>query len=98
MLVILLQNAVALPDLRRLFKRLLRANGGINRQHLIVRKVLLIQKPQPLCDIQIPVKKDVGVGRMIVLPVEVQILLIGKLRNMLRVAAGLVRVRGIREQ
>ena len=97
-LVILLQNAVALPDLRRLFKRLLRANGGINRQHLIVRKVLLIQKPQPLCDIQIPVKKDVGVGRMIVLPVKVQILLIGKLRNHLRIAARDNRIRGIRIQ
>ena len=97
-LVILLQNAVALPDLCRLFKRLLRANGGINRQHLIVCKVLLIQKPQPLCDIQIPVEKNVGVGRMIVLPVEVQILLIGKLRNHLRIAARDNRIRGIRIQ
>ena len=34
---------------------------------------------------------------MIILSVEVQVLLIGKLRNMLRIAAGLVCVRGIRE-
>ena len=60
-----------------------------------LRQITLVQKGQRAVHVQVAVERDVGVGRIVVARVRVQELLVGERGNRARVAATLVRIRGV---
>ncbi len=63
-----------------------------------VLQVLPVQPGQLLLHIQITIEDNIGIGGVIVTPVEGTEGLVAQIRNLLRVTAGLVSVGGIREE
>ena len=63
-----------------------------------IREIFLIQPLKLLFHIHIAVQVNIAVGRMIIFPVEIKELLIGQLRDHIRIAAGLIGVGRIREK
>ena len=63
-----------------------------------IRKIFFIQPLKLLFHIHIAVQIDITVGRMIIFPVEIKELFIGKLRNHLGITTGLICIRSIREE
>ena len=61
-------------------------------------QIFLIQPGKLLFHVHIPVQINVTVGRMVVSPVKIKELLIGQIRNKLRVASGFIRIGSVREQ
>ena len=79
-------------------KRLLAADSGIYFFCVKITQVFLVKPLKLLFHVHIPVQVDITVGRMIIFPVKIQKLFIGKLWNHLWVAAGLVCIGSVREQ
>ena len=57
---------------------------------------MLVDPFEPLRHVHVAVEIDIAVGRMIVTPVEVQIGLVGQIRDAGRVPAGFIRVGRVR--
>ena len=83
------------PDFRKGF---LDADGGIDIDPVKAGQILPVQIGQTLDHVHVSVHIDKAVGRMIISAVEFQILLIGQVRDLVRVAAGFMEVGGIRIQ
>ena len=92
------RNRVSNLHLDRPFKRRLLLDRRIQIYFIVIPKVLLIHPLKLLCNVHIPVEIDVGIARMIVFPVKIKILLVGQIRDALRIAARLISVIRVREQ
>ena len=91
-------NGVLHLHLPHLLKGLLVTDRGIHFLSVKGRQVVLIQPFQLFGHVHISVEIDIAVGRVVICFVEIQELLIGQLRDHVRVAAGLICIGGIREQ
>ena len=91
-------NGILLHHFPHLVERLLETDGRIHRIIVKIRQVILIQPSQFLLHIHISVKINITVGGMIVFSVEIQKLPVSKLRNHLRISAGLICIRSVREK
>ena len=60
-----------------------------------LRQIALVQKGQGAVHVQVAVKRDVGVGRIVVARLRVQELLVGERGNRARVATAFVRIGGV---
>ena len=89
---------IFLYDLFHFRKRLLIPDLGIHLDLIEIGKIFFIQPSQLLFHIHISVEINITVGRMIIFPVEIKELLIGKLRDHLRITSGLICIRSIREE
>ena len=81
-----------------MFKWLLHLDLRVNPSTVKPAQIMLIQ-PGKLCfHIHIAVQIKITVGGMIILAMKIQKVLISQGRNLIRIPAGLVRVRRIRKQ
>ena len=81
-----------------LCKRLLQLNFRVHFLFIVMGQIFPVQIIQSLRHIHIAVQINIAVGGMIVFLMECQKILIGKIRNILRVTAGLHAIGGIRVQ
>ena len=96
LLFLIRRNLVGHPAASAVHRRLLRRE--VNRLGPSkILQVLVLQDAQHFVDIQISVQADVGVGRCVEFPVGVDKILVGQIRNVLRIAAGIESVRRIRQ-
>ena len=93
-----LQHRIAYGGLPRRVERRLQRNRGIDINSVKMRQVSLIQKSEAFIHICISIQINITVARMIVSAVEIQIVLIGQLRNYVRISAGFHAVRGVRQK
>ena len=89
---------IFLYDLFHLCEWLLIPDLGVHIDLIESREIFFIQPSQLLFHVYISVKINIAVGRMIIFPVEIKELLIGKLRDHLRVSAGFICIGCIREK
>ena len=94
----LLQYRITYGCLPRRVERRLQRNRGIDINSVKMRQVSLIQKSEAFIHICISIQINITVARMIVSAVEIQIVLIGQLRNYVRISAGFHAVRGVRQK
>ena len=85
-------------DIHHLRKRLLLRNLRIHLLVFIMTQIFLIHPRQTLFNIHISIEIDIRVGRMVILMIKSKISLIGQLRNMIRITAGILAVCVIRKK
>ena len=96
LLALLLRDGILLHDFPHLRKGRLRADLGVDLQPVKMGQIIFIQPGQLLRHIAVSIEENVAVGRMVIAPVEIQECLPGKLRDLFRIPAGLIRIGGIR--
>ena len=95
---LILSHRILFLKILHLRKWSLLQNAGIHSKSIKSGKIFFIDKTQLLLHVHISVKIYIAVGGMIIRAVEIQKLLIGKLRNILRVASGFHAISIIREK
>ena len=94
--ILLGKDRIDAPGLHGLCKRRFRLNRGVDVQPVKMGQIMLVDPFEPLRHVHVAVEIDIAVGRMIVTPVEVQIGLVGQIRDAGRVPAGFIRVGRVR--
>jgi len=79
-------------------KRLLHRDPGIHLNLIEMAEIFLIQPVQLFFHIHISIQVNIAVSGMVIGLVERQELFVGQFRNMLRVTAGFIGVRRVREK
>ena len=88
-------HGVVLQSFGRFLKGRLGGDLRIDLQPVESREISLVKIGKPLLHVHIAVHVNVAVGRMIISSVEIQICLIGQVRNVDRIAAGFHRIGGV---
>ena len=94
--VLVLKDRNGEAGAHRRCKGLLQGNFRVRVPRLVLPQVVLVEPGKALLHVHISVEEDVAVGGMVERPVEVQVLLIGKVRDVRRVSAGDVGIGRVR--
>ena len=86
---LLVRDRIRLRDRDDLPRRLLCPDRGVDVFFVKGRQILPVDEGECLRHVHIAIEIDVAVRRMIVGPVEIKVLLVGEVRDVLRLAAGL---------
>ena len=96
--IFFLGNRIILCLLGHFPEALLPCNLGIGVNLCVFRQILRVQPLQLLLHIQISVKDDIGIGRMIVTRMKSLKSLISQIRNVFGIPAGFVSISSIRKK